>query len=488
MGILAAFDDEPIEVNLQVITSCGNGTCEANLGENENNCSADCGCNYNGICESERGENNDNCPLDCPPPTPPASPPPGGGPAFFDTTPPVIFNLFISKITLNSASISWETNEQALCNLFWGRTSEYEEGAISETIFYLEHSTEITGLLSATAYHFKIVCRDTNRNESETTDQKFTTLAPPDITPPANVINFKVIPGDKQITLTWQNPPDLDFKGVKIMRSEDFYPMSPWEGVVIYNDKGTSVIDTGLTNGIRYYYTAFAYDKTGNYASGAIASAVPQAVAPPVVPPVTPPVVPPVVPPVTPPVVPPPEIVKLTLKDFDFIQRGKKLPLIEDRIVRAEAEIPLTISLDYKKIPETFKIIIVIFEKEEVSYSFLLRINKERTAFQSTVIFPEKGAYPFSINILNNKNKPIQKLDGEFQIEKIKIPPIPWYRKPGIWVIIIIIILIVSLLWLLLLLLVYLGKKIEEKLSEEKTKKSQNSTQNNHYPPKNSNC
>ena len=75
-------------------------------------------CNDNGICEPERGENYENCPLDCPAPAPP------GAVLIPDTTPPLIYNLLISKITLNSAEISWDTNEQALCQLFWGKTQE----------------------------------------------------------------------------------------------------------------------------------------------------------------------------------------------------------------------------------------------------------------------------------------------------------------------------------------------------------------------------
>jgi hypothetical protein len=48
-----------------------NGTCEADKGENNNNCPVDCplppgGCNNNGTCEQHLGENNNNCPNDCP--------------------------------------------------------------------------------------------------------------------------------------------------------------------------------------------------------------------------------------------------------------------------------------------------------------------------------------------------------------------------------------------------------------------------------------
>lgn len=91
---------------------------------------------------------------------------------------------------------------------------------------------------------------------------------------PSNVTNFKAEAGDTQIKLTWENP-TVDFQGVRIQRKTDYYPSSATEGDNVYDGIGTSFIDTGLTNGLRYYYTAFAYNKPSEYASGAIASAIP---------------------------------------------------------------------------------------------------------------------------------------------------------------------------------------------------------------------
>jgi len=410
-------------------------------------------CNNNGICEPALGENSTNCPLDCP-----AAPPVVVGPAA-DLTPPVIHDLFISKITLNSANINWKTNEPALCQLFWGRTQEYKGGSISETDFSLQHSTELTNLSPATNYHFKIVCRDPSKNESETKNQQLTTLTPPDITPPANVSNFEAIPGDSQIRLIWQNPPDPDFKAVKIMRSEKFYPTSPEEGTPIYNQKGTSFIDLSLTNGKRYYYTAFAYDKAGNYSSGAIVSATPFKIKPPPPPPPeeitteeecmeagyywyddachAEPKIPP----------PPPEIEKLTLKDFDFWQEDKKIPLTEEFKVKTEKDKPLTISLDYEKVPEVLKTIMVTLEKEDKFFSFLLRINQEKTAYQAVVMSPkEAGIYPLTITILDYKNQTLKKITGQLIVEKPEVRPllIPWYKNWQNWLYILLTLIILA--------------------------------------------
>lgn len=96
-----------------------------------------------------------------------------------------------------------------------------------------------------------------------------------DGTPPANVSNFSASSGDNSISLSWTNP-TTDFNGLNILRRTDGYPTSPTDGTTVYDDSGTSYIDTGLTNGLTYYYTAFSRDIVLNYSSGAQVSATPQ--------------------------------------------------------------------------------------------------------------------------------------------------------------------------------------------------------------------
>jgi hypothetical protein len=376
-----------------------NGVCEA--GENEFNCPSDCGCNNNGICESERGESNSNCPLDCP-----YVSPPGGSVFIPDTNPPIIYNLSISEITLNSAKISWDTDEFALCELVFGRTQEYELANVMETALHKEHKDKLINLLSGSLYHFKIYCRDAAQNDSETTDQVFTTLFPQDIFPPSNISNFFAEEGDSQIGLFWTNPPEKDFKGVKIVRSTVFYPDNPDSGVVVYNGSGENFTDTGLQNGIRYYYTAFAYDKAGNYSSGAIVSGVPHK--PGVIPP------PEEIPTSTIPIGP--EIEQIDIKDFDFMQGGTKI-IQEDGRLNIRADMPLTASIAYEKVPEILKTIMVDLEDARGKiFSFLLRINKDKTKYEAVIASPEPGIYPMTLNILDYKNQRLKTIRGELVI------------------------------------------------------------------------
>ena len=96
-----------------------------------------------------------------------------------------------------------------------------------------------------------------------------------DSTPPGNVTNFTATPSTGQNTLSWANPGDGDFAGVKIMFKTTGYPSSPSDGTQCYSGTGSSMVHSSLTNGVTYYYKAFAYDGMPNYASGAQASAIP---------------------------------------------------------------------------------------------------------------------------------------------------------------------------------------------------------------------
>jgi hypothetical protein len=446
-----------------------NGICELNIGETENNCFTDCGCNYNYTCEPSREETSSNCPTDC-----------GGITIIYDTTPPAIYNITVKEITLNSALIFWSTKEQAVCKLSWGETSDLEKQIISEDSYFRNHSTRLKGLSPSTTYFFKITCRDSYKNKSESETQQFKTLAPPDLTPPSNVSNFEAVPGDKKITLKWQNPPEEDFYEVKILRSEKFYPTSPSEGYVVYTGRGESFEDTNLTNGITYYYTAFSYDKAGNYSSGAVVSATPEAPLPPEkVPPAPPGKKPPAPPgkkppvtkpptkkpkpPVAPPTLPPPPSVeKIELKDFEFYQGFKKLPLLEGKELVVKEKEPLTIAIKYEKVPEVLKTIMVTMRKGSKYFSFLLRINKDKTGYTAKILPPEPGIYPIEIYVLDYKNQALKLISGTLKVEGL--PYVKVSDKRQFYVV-----FYLMLALILLLIVWYLfSKKREKKRSEIK--------------------
>jgi hypothetical protein len=337
----------------------------------------------------------------------------GGATLIHDLISPVISDIEIIELGRNSVRIAWKTNELSVPQINYGKTLDYEKSYIGNS-FSLQNSVLLRNLLEDTLYHFSLVAIDRDGNRTSTLDQTFQTLPLPDVKAPANVSGFQAIPGENQISLMWQNPPDIDFKAVVITRKEEFYPSAPNEGILVYDGRENLFVDTGLTNGKRYYYTVFSYDESGNYASGAIASAIPRAPAAP-----EPPIE--IFPPAVPPELVPPEIKKLELQDFDFIQDFHEIVLEQEIKIKAKQREPLTISIDYEKVPEVLKTMMVTLKttgQEEKFFSFLLKINKEKTKYMATIIPPEPGFYSLILTNLDYKNQTLKTVSGELEIEK----------------------------------------------------------------------
>ena len=126
-----------------------------------------------------------------------------------------------------------------------------------------------SGLTSATAYYYKIWTYDTAPNNSKNgVAIAATPLYPTDVT------NAAALPGDGYIELSWTNPTDSWFSGVRILRKTNTYPQSATDGQVIYTGAAEAFTDITVVNDITYYYTFFTFDSVNNYSSGIDASII----------------------------------------------------------------------------------------------------------------------------------------------------------------------------------------------------------------------
>jgi hypothetical protein len=213
-----------------------------------------------------------------------------------DTTPPICSSgsptgTLSSGTT--SATLSLSTNETATCK--YSTTAGTVYSSIANTFTSTNstnHSTTITGLTDDNSYTYYIRCVDTSDNSNaEDYTISFSvvstsgdnpggggggTTPTPDTTSPSKVTNFTASAGDQEIVLTWKNPMDSDFVKTKILRKEDDYPANTEDGELIYDGNEETYTDTGLTNDIAYYYSAFTYDEVPNYSESVTASATPE--------------------------------------------------------------------------------------------------------------------------------------------------------------------------------------------------------------------
>ncbi len=93
--------------------------------------------------------------------------------------------------------------------------------------------------------------------------------------PCERVTNFRVIPWDGAVSLSWDNPAE-NFKGTVVVRKAGGYPETADDGEKIYNGPGETVLDEKVKNdGTAYYYSAFSYNPAKKYAGAAQGMAVP---------------------------------------------------------------------------------------------------------------------------------------------------------------------------------------------------------------------
>lgn len=97
--------------------------------------------------------------------------------------------------------------------------------------------------------------------------------------PPAAVTSLSVATASTTNTLQWINPANPQFSATRVVYRTDRAPRSPDDGTLLADDAATpgttrSITHTALTNGVMYYYAAFAYfdDSSRFYASGVHAS------------------------------------------------------------------------------------------------------------------------------------------------------------------------------------------------------------------------
>lgn len=323
---------------------------------------------------------------------------------------PQIFNIAVIP-DKNNAVITWNTTQPTLGTLSWGFTEDFEIGAVSETIFGLNHSATIYGLLPGTMYFFSITATNGRGLLATSQIQSFNTLSLPySVTNPTN---FIATPQDDSILLEWENPMDSSFSEVRLVRNKNFFPSDENDGEVLYEGVGENFIDSDVDIGAIYYYAIFSKDSDGNYSSGVLTrSRIPLEGEGPILPgdvfdelPKAPSIH--------------PLIEELSIFDFDFIQDGRKINILSElsgNTLPINGSQNLTILLDYQKVPEILKSILITLkhpQDPQKTFSFLLRVNSDKTAYTATIgALGESGKYNLDISIVDYKNRGLKKIVG----------------------------------------------------------------------------
>ncbi len=314
---------------------------------------------------------------------------------------------------IDSVAISFSTNYSTQAKVYWGTTSDYELGSVSGLFYDFNHMVKIDGLNPNTTYFFKIeVTNGAGRIKVlESTFQTQSIIAEPQLT---NVTDFKAIPKENSIALSWNNPSSPEFDSVRLVRSDKFFPRDINDGEVVYEGADENYQDRDVSVGVTYYYSIFTKDIANTFSSGALAQArIKPAgeIAQPAT--STDPFIDiPILTNVH------PDIASLALTDFDFIQSSIKLVNIGTGVV-IDGSKNLTISLEYRKVPEILKTIaITLIDPSDPSqvFPFLLRVNKDKTAYEATLApLGRSGTYQMKIMVLDYKNQGLKRIEGSLK-------------------------------------------------------------------------
>ncbi len=93
-----------------------------------------------------------------------------------DLTPPVISNVLADAITIDSADISWDTDEPADSTVEYGTASGSYTDTVSDLNLLSSHSLALSGLTSDTTYYYRVISTDESGNTATSDEYSFTTL------------------------------------------------------------------------------------------------------------------------------------------------------------------------------------------------------------------------------------------------------------------------------------------------------------------------
>jgi lysophospholipase L1-like esterase len=101
----------------------------------------------------------------------------------------------------------------------------------------------------------------------------------PPLVQPDPVTGLVATPADSRVGLAWTNP-TTPFSTITVVRRTGSAPTSPSDGTVVYTGTGTSVSDTGLTNGTLYYYGVWVANAAGELSAARTTTSTPTGAVP----------------------------------------------------------------------------------------------------------------------------------------------------------------------------------------------------------------
>jgi hypothetical protein len=356
-------------------------------------------------------------------PAAPIPPPPVSGHGTQSTATNVILNHLVITPGVSTSTFGIETKLPARFELRWGRTNSYELGYTVNDKYMMSYTTTVSDLEPGTTYEYELVGYTPQGFSTMLERGKFTTLTRGAAVTPSNVNHFQALANGTDVDLSWQLPRQETYQYIRIVRSYMGFPVSPSDGEVVYQGVAEHTTDSDILKQYSpVYYTAFVIDDAGNVSSGAVAKvyAGSDTVSPPT--PGTQPVSNATATPSSDGFKPGETLTKdVRMPDpseIIIIQNGVRNSFADENL-KLDAYLPFTLSIPKQAVADNLKSIIVTLTDptdSRMTSSFLLRINKDKTAYEAVVAPLEREGisrmlvdiYDYTAKVLGTYQKTIE--------------------------------------------------------------------------------
>lgn len=322
-----------------------------------------------------------------------------------------------------SAVFSWQTNSPTQYSLTWGRTTAYELGSISGTIFNQDHRTNIDMLEPGTRYYYKLTAVDSRGIARVIEASSFTTLNKIFAETVPNVSGFSAIVRGTDVALTWRTAFTDPSIVVRVVRSHLFYPSTIQSGAVVYEGQAESFVDEeALATRSPQYYTIFVIDTNGKVSSGAIARATrsPQNIDGNNLP--------------APPVPGSEDLPPLVIDEGDpTLLRANDITLIQNsavfsfsNVLTLDYQLPFVIRIPREAVAANLKTITVSLQnpsnQREVS-AYLLKLNPAGEAYEA-LIAPSGivGSSQILIEVFDYEQQTVRRISTQIEFVSMQLP------------------------------------------------------------------
>lgn len=173
-----------------------------------------------------------------------------------DNQAPRITNVTVAYLTGNTATIQWETDEDATSEVLYGLTESYGKVKTSSNRKRI-HDITLTGLIDATTYQFRVQSKDGDNNTSRWFNMSFRTKFGTALDNDELII-YNISPISENDINVGKNSAVIAWRTNKLAEGYVRYSTSPSPGTrVLTNpprDYTHNVTLTGLKSGTTYYY------------------------------------------------------------------------------------------------------------------------------------------------------------------------------------------------------------------------------------------